>query len=150
MKSNNFINVIPTNYGIDNCLFTFSFPAKPTYSRTIMGRSQKQQQVRSTVGGIRLTGSPRLPLEAPGRLYQARQFKRYSTLRPNQCGPPINQPNKSTKRRRTMWRRRRRSRYAKVGSRDYDQGHKQLASTTRPCMCSPVFSKAFYSNINIH
>ncbi|KAL4919566.1 hypothetical protein BDW62DRAFT_209542 [Aspergillus aurantiobrunneus] len=132
-NSNNFINVILTNYSINNCLFTFSFPAKPTYSRIIMGRSQKQQQVQST------------------RLDDCiRPDNSSNTLRPNQCGPPINQPNQSTKRRRTMWRRRQRSRYAKVGSRDYDRGHKQLASTTRPCMCSPVFSKAFYSNINTH
>ena len=77
MKTNSYITVILTNHGIDNCIFTFSSPAKPTYSRTIMGRSQKQQQVRSTVGGIRLTGAPQPPLKASGRLHQTRPFQRY-------------------------------------------------------------------------
>ncbi|KAL4805743.1 hypothetical protein BDV18DRAFT_139773 [Aspergillus unguis] len=45
---------------------------------------------------------------------------------------------------RIGWRRKRRNRYAKVGFRDYDQGQERLASTTtRPCMCSLAFSKAF-------
>ncbi|KAI3120529.1 hypothetical protein CBS147326_9413 [Penicillium roqueforti] len=54
-----------------------------------MGRSQKQQQVRSTVGGIRLTGPPRPPLKASGRLHHARQFKRYPASEPMW---PSNQP----------------------------------------------------------
>ncbi|KAL2801612.1 hypothetical protein BJX63DRAFT_426628 [Aspergillus granulosus] len=134
MTTDSIINVIPTTYDINNCILIFSFPAKPTYSRTIMGRSkqqQQQQQVRSSIGRIRLTGAPRPPLKV-------------DTLSLNRCGLPISKPRKSTKKLRIMWRPKRRSRYAKAGFKDYDRAHERLASTiTRLRMCSLGFCKAF-------
>ena len=110
---------------------SLSFPANATYFRAIMGHSQQQQQqqqqVRFTVG-IRLTGPPQPPLKASGRLHQARPFQRYPG-----SGKAQNRVETQTKEQvRESW------------LRDYDQGHERLASTTtRPCMCSLAFSKAF-------
>ncbi len=66
-KTNSYITVILTNHGIDNCILILSFPAKAN-SRAIMGHSQQQQQVRSTVGGIQLTGVIQPPSKRSGQL----------------------------------------------------------------------------------